>query len=122
MQAFRLAPFVAAAIVFGIACGTANLVGAGGDCFVVTDCEPGLACVPQKDGRHICSTDLTNIVFVPDAAEAAPPAEAGPDAPVSDGPKPDASMNPDTSMVPDTSMPDTSMAPDTSMPPDASAG
>ncbi len=116
MQTPRLAPFIAAAFVLGLACGTATLVGAGGDCFVVTDCEPGLACVPQKDGRRVCSTDLTNIVFVPDAAEAAPPPEAGPDAPPSDGPKPDTSMNPDTSMAPDTNMPDTNM------PADASAG
>jgi hypothetical protein len=117
----RLAPFVAVAVVLGLACGTASLLGSGESCFVATDCQPGLACVPQANGSRICSADLTNVVFVPDAAEAAPPPEGGPDA-TSDGPKPDVTMNPDTSMAPDTSMtPDTSMGPDTSMP-DAGAG
>lgn len=103
-----------------MACGTAKLVGSGEDCFVATDCEPGLACVPQADGRRICSNDLSSVSFVPDASEAAPPAEAGKDA-STDGSKPetgapDTSVLPDTSMVPDTSMlPDTSMAPDTSV-------
>jgi hypothetical protein len=35
---------------------------------VVTDCEPGLACVQQADGSRRCSSDLTPIQM---------PAEAG---------------------------------------------
>jgi len=44
-----------------VACGSANLAGNGGDCFVTTDCQEGLVCVPQKNNTSKCSADLTNI-------------------------------------------------------------
>jgi hypothetical protein len=52
-------------VVMGIvlvACGSANLAGNGADCFVTTDCQEGLVCVPQKNNTSKCSSDLTNIV------------------------------------------------------------
>ncbi len=46
-------------------------VGAGGECFVATDCEQGLVCVPQQNGSRVCSNDLSRI-------SGRPPPEAGP--------------------------------------------
>ena len=74
------------------ACSTkAKLIAQGGDCLQATDCEDGLVCVPQKDGRRICDKDLSGVQLTEDAA---PPREAAPqDAPAdgvtADGPPPD---------------------------------
>src|SRR5207253_1845432 len=46
-------------------------VGAGAECFLATDCEDGLVCVPQQNGSRICSSDLTRVA-------GRPPPEAGP--------------------------------------------
>ncbi|MBX3186950.1 MAG: hypothetical protein KF819_08045 [Labilithrix sp.] len=37
------------------------LVGPGGECFVATDCEPGLVCVPHRNGSRSCSADLSQV-------------------------------------------------------------
>lgn len=45
-----------------LACSSSpKLVGAGGECFQATDCEPGLICAPQKKGPRVCSSDLTGV-------------------------------------------------------------
>jgi len=75
------------------ACGTTNsAVDRGGECFYATDCTAGLVCVLQKNGKRICTDDLSGVVGDPppgsdmgDAANAdAPPGEGG----MTDGPPP----------------------------------
>ncbi|MBS2015798.1 MAG: hypothetical protein JST00_23120 [Deltaproteobacteria bacterium] len=80
-------------------------VGAGAECFLATDCEPGLVCVPQQNGSRICSSDLSRVAGRPppeagprDAGEAGdaeedatPPEDGGTDAPTDTGTIRDAS-------------------------------
>lgn len=68
-------------------------VGPGGECFLASDCQAGLVCVPQPNGARACSSDLTGF-------EGNPPAEAGGDTAVP-GDAPDDSPQ-DTSVVTDT--------------------
>jgi hypothetical protein len=87
-----------------------ELVGAGEECFVATDCAPGLVCVPQRGGSRFCSSDLTQVVGRPPPEAGA--ADAGEGGAAGDGP--DEGSAPvdggqDTS-VPDTSVPDASVA------------
>jgi hypothetical protein len=99
------------AVVVPLACASdPSPVGAGGECFVASDCAPGLVCVPQRGGARACSNDLAQVVGRPppepgdeDAGGDAP--EGGPDdaMPQDDGPVQDSNM-------PDTSKPDTSVA------------
>jgi hypothetical protein len=116
-----------AALALGVAplvpasCSSApTLEGSGQRCFLTTDCQPNLFCVPQADGTRICSSDLTPIQMVPPmggdaAADATPPP---------DGPVPDSTVPPaDTGVLDDTgspvdtgSPPDTGSAPETSVP------
>lgn len=64
---------VAVSIGFAFAACDADTtrVGAGAECFLATDCEPGLVCVPQSNGSRICSSDLRGVA-------GRPPPEAGP--------------------------------------------
>lgn len=80
-------------------------VGAGGECFVASDCAPGLVCVPQRGGARACSSDLSQVVGRPPAMGDAGNADAEADGP-DEGSVPEG--GPDTS-VPDTSVPDTSL-------------
>ena len=79
-------------------------VGAGGECFVATDCEPGLVCVAQRSGARECTSDLSQVVG--QAPPEAGRADAPRDAPPTDGPAQESGQ--DSGM--DTSMPDTSVA------------
>lgn len=85
-RAAVLAPLLAgAALVF--ACATdASLVGPGGECFLASDCQPGLVCIEQRDKRRVCTDDLTGVEGRPpqqgEAGEAGEPAEGGADGPV----------------------------------------
>jgi hypothetical protein len=81
-----LALAFAALLVGPQACSTKNqLVGAGQACFLATDCEPGLVCVPQENGGRLCSDDLTRVAG--DTPPEAGPADAAtPDAPQNDAP------------------------------------
>jgi hypothetical protein len=96
------------------------LEGSGQRCFQTTDCQLGLACVPQADGTRVCSNDLTPIQMVPPmgdaaAADATPP----PDGPVPDGtvPPADTGIPDDTGSSVDTGSPtDTGSVPETSVP------
>jgi hypothetical protein len=62
---------IAAATCVGalvLACSAkAKLQPSGGDCLLAVDCEPGLVCVPQRDGRRICDSDLSGIQRLYDA-------------------------------------------------------
>jgi hypothetical protein len=101
------------------ACSTsAKLVGNGGDCFQAVDCEQGLVCAPQKNGKRICTGDLTGV-------QSNLPAGGG-DAAADgtlDGPSPDAPVNPDAppsdNFVPPS---DNFVPPDTNPPVDTGAG
>ena len=77
-------------------------VGPGGECFVASDCEPGLVCVPQRGGARQCSSDLSQVVGRPPPEGGA--ADTGGDGPA-DGPPADASGQdtgaPDTGVVDD---------------------
>jgi hypothetical protein len=68
----------------------------GGECYLATDCAPGLVCVPQKNGSRICSNDLTGLGAAPPEGGMGDAGEAG-DAPTQDGPV----------VVPDAEPPDT---------------
>lgn len=60
--AVALALTPAAIVTLSVACSaTAELAPAGGSCFVTTDCQPGLVCVPQKSGARVCSDDLRGV-------------------------------------------------------------
>jgi hypothetical protein len=64
-------------MVAGACPGRGVLLGEGQDCLQVTDCELGLACVPVKDGRRVCSRDLSGVTKPYDAGAAAEGGEAG---------------------------------------------
>ena len=109
--ALLLAPLVLA-VVIPLACATEDgPVGAGGECFVASDCAPGLVCVPQRGGARACSNDLSQVVGRPppeaggddDASDTGADGPEGGDGMAEDGPVQDTS-------VPDTSKPDTGVA------------
>ena len=132
---------VAAAVAVGAACSSPETLEAqGGPCFLATDCQEGLVCIPQPDGSRRCSSDLSSIQVpaeagasdavapVPEARApadtAAPDAGAGPD---TNTPQPDVAAPPDVGSPPDTGMPDVGSPPDTGapdvgLPPDTGAG
>lgn len=57
----------------------AALVGAGGACEQVTDCAPGLICVPNaKTGTSTCSADLSGVQQLPPSPDAGQPDSAAP--------------------------------------------
>ena len=103
--ALAVALLVPAAV---IACSSSPaLVAAGGECFAASDCQPGLVCVPQKNGPRVCSSDLTQITGRPPAdPDAAMPETSVPDA-VTDAPVTDA---PTADAPADTSIPDAAEA------------
>ena len=103
-----------AVLVVGSAC-TAKVtqVGAGGECFLASDCAPGLICIEQANKPRICSDDLSRVA-------GRPPAEPGADEDGGDGEGgvPDGSAGDVTQPPPDTGVPDTNQPPpDTGAPP-----
>jgi hypothetical protein len=90
------------------ACSThGKTVPIGAECFQATDCGDGVVCVPQADGKRICSTDLSGVVSIEDAA--GPPADASrgdanADASSSDAARGDAATSNDSG-APDTGAP-----------------
>ena len=98
------------------ACSThGKTVPLGGECFQATDCGDGVVCVPQADGKRICSTDISGIVSVEDAG-GPPPADAG-DAGSSDA-GPDAARTdaaPKDAAPPDSEPPDTGASTDAAL-------
>ncbi len=95
-------------------------VGPGGECFLATDCAPGLVCVEQRNQTRICTDDLSSVA-------GRPPPEAGPmDAGDGgeggegvDGESPDVGPPPPP---PDGSVPDVVSTPPDSGPPPEDAG
>ena len=74
----RLLAPLTIALALSSACSTkAKLIAQGGDCLQATDCEDGLVCVPQDDGRRICSNDLSGVQTIEEAA-APRPRDGGP--------------------------------------------
>jgi hypothetical protein len=106
--------------VTGSACSSkANLVGQGGQCEVATDCDEGLACVPDKSGNRTCTSDLSGVQKTPDMPADSGPATdgSGDDAPATMNDAP--STNDSPSPPQDSAGPDTSTQPDTSTPVDS---
>jgi hypothetical protein len=49
-----------------VACDTSSsAVGPGGECFLATDCAPGLVCLEQPNKTRICSDDLSRVAGRP---------------------------------------------------------
>ncbi len=92
------------------ACGVeARLSAKGEECFVASDCVPGLVCVPQRSGARFCTDDLSQVTGTPrEAAEDAAGGDGEADA-QDDAPSvPEDSGGDDTGVgVPDTGVPDT---------------
>jgi hypothetical protein len=106
-------------LLLASACGSSsNAVGPGGECFLATDCAPGLVCIEQANKTRVCSDDLSRVAGRPPPEGGAAEADGG-----EGGVEPDGSDTPDTSTpVPDTGIPDTNTPPpDTGTPP-ADAG
>jgi hypothetical protein len=59
-------------------------VGPGGECFLASDCAPGLICVEQREGTRVCTDDLSRVTGRPREPEDAGEGEG-------DGGDPDAS-------------------------------
>ncbi len=76
-----------------------KLRGQGATCFESTDCQSGLACVPQSNGMRVCTSDLGPTQMLPPmngGADAAAPHEAGEAAAMEGGsPQDDATTPPD---------------------------
>ena len=75
-----------------IACGTTELVAAGGECSLATDCAPGLICAPVK-GSRVCTADLATVA-------GKPPPEAGADTGDTGAGESDAIAQPDGAKAP----------------------
>ncbi|AKV01798.1 hypothetical protein AKJ09_08461 [Labilithrix luteola] len=103
---------VAAFALFPAACSSNSEQAAGGECFLATDCAPGLICIEQRDGTRRCSDDLTSVVGKPPGEAGAAATDGGDGEAAAPG---DASGGDDAATKPDTSKPDTS-TPDTSVP------
>jgi hypothetical protein len=58
----------------GVACSATKPTPAGGGCLLTTDCQDGLVCVKQR-----CSSDLSGIVNIEDAAARLPQVPPGDD-------------------------------------------
>ena len=110
-----------AVLVVGSACtATVTQVGPGGECFLATDCAPGLICIEQPDKTRTCSDDLSRVAGRPPAEGGAEEQDGGD----GEGGVPEASTDDVTQPPPDTGVPDTNQPPpDTGAPPqDAGEG
>lgn len=129
--------------IAGVGCSSPERLGNAGDqCLQTPDCSLGLVCVLQKDGTSMCSSDLSPIVHVEDAAAAdrgSPPDvgqsdntpaddAGGQEAASDDGGAVETSLPPpeagpdSTSVPPEAGRPDAAHPPDAAKPrPDASA-
>lgn len=88
-------------------------MGPGGECFLATDCAPGLVCVEQANKTRICSDDLNRV-----AGRTPPDGAAAEQDGSTDGASTDGPVTPRDSGVRDTSAP----LPDTGGPPPPDAG
>jgi hypothetical protein len=84
-----------------------NLVNKGGECFLASDCAPGLVCV-EINKQRVCSDDLTGVAGRP-PPEGGAPREAGEGGDADpDAPQPVEDSGTDTNK-PDNFIPDTSV-------------
>lgn len=98
------------------ACGSGGSpVGRGGECFLATDCAPGLVCIEQANKTRVCSDDLSDVTGRrPESRQEEAGADEG-------GAIPDGEVPDTRTPVPDTGAPDTNPPPpDTGAPPDDS--
>ncbi len=85
---------VALLLAVGLAAGPAGCtpdnprVQKGGECFLATDCAPGLICVPLRSGARLCSDDVSQVSGRPPPEAGV--ADAGDAGPNDSGPVPDA--------------------------------
>lgn len=86
-------------------------VGAGGECFLATDCAPGLICIEQADKTRLCSDDLSRVA-------GRPASDGGAEA---DGAVGEGGTSDDGAVADGASQPPDTGAPDTSTPSDAGA-
>ncbi|MDF2693014.1 MAG: hypothetical protein K0S65_1397 [Labilithrix sp.] len=101
-------------VVFVSACGSkSSAMGAGDECFLATDCAPGLICIEQANKTRICSDDLSRVAGRP-PPEGGAEGDAANEEGGTDGSVADRTAPPDTG-VPDTNTP----PPDTGAPPDS---
>jgi hypothetical protein len=85
-----LLALIAFPALLALACtASSSAVGPGQECFAASECEPGLVCVPQRNGGSVCSNDLSQVTGRPPMEPPAPDAGEGGDAPA-DGPELDA--------------------------------
>jgi hypothetical protein len=105
-----LASGAAATALCGACSSAEKLSGAGGACFLVTDCQEGLVCVPkvasQPNGTRVCSNNVSSIV----------PGDTGTQEPDAEGipttlPTFDAEPVPDALMTSDGSAPEDATTP-----------
>ena len=78
LPVIRALALIGLGAVLAAACGGPQpQVGSGAVCFRSEDCKPGFACVAEvvNSSKHICSADLSSIVFMVDGA---PPEAAAP--------------------------------------------
>ena len=93
-------------------------VGPGGECFLATDCAPGLICIEQADKTRICSDDLSRVAGRPPPEGGADETDGG-----GEGGVPEGSVGDVVTPPPDTGLPDTNQPPpDTGTPPQDSGG
>jgi hypothetical protein len=106
-------------VVLASACNSkSGAMNAGDECFLATDCAPGLICIEQANKTRICSDDLSRVAGRP------PPeggAEEG-DAAIDEGGLSDAPLTDRTEPPPDTGLPDTNVPPPDSGAPVDSGG
>lgn len=80
---------VTVASLFGCEDDEKVLVGEGGTCASIVDCQAGLSCVASGDGR-VCKTTTTPVPIPPADPDAETPDGGDPDAETPDGEAPDA--------------------------------
>jgi hypothetical protein len=86
---------VVSALVAVQACSNpAPLVGSGGTCAVTTDCQSGLACVPQPNGTRQCTSDFSGIQTTEDAGADGGGTTEDATTPPADGTTPEESSTP----------------------------
>ena len=66
LRTILLLTAVLAPVVAVIACSErAGAIASGGECFLATDCEPGLICVDLGEGIRTCTNDLSEVAGNP---------------------------------------------------------
>lgn len=95
MRVARRLALVASGVLVAAGSACTSMSGAAGEgeeCFVATDCAPGLVCVEQASGARICTGDLSRVGGRPrQRADHDPEGDGGAEDEASDGAAPPAS-------------------------------